>query len=622
MSSLLAEGLAASAVSYIRVSTKDQAFRGGLAEGLSLPAQRSAIKGKAEAIGANIVQEFVEAGESAKTADRPELQRMLAYIRANRIQYVIVHKLDRLARNRYDDVTINLAIREAGARLISVSENVDETPQGQLVHGIFSSVAEFYSKNLAQEVVKGMEEKVRQGGTPTRAPVGYLNVRTVVHGREARVIQLDPDRAHHIRWAFEEYASNPDMTLSRITELLEARGLTIKATAKQAERPLLRSQVHRMLTNRYYAGYVTWRDVEYPGTHQAIIDEALFGAVQERLAGNRAAGNRERKHLHYLTGSLYCGPCGSRMIYSQSRGRGGLYEYFVCSSRHTKSNDCQAPYVAVEKIEEAVGALWTTEQEPWRAAVLPQVRQRLREQLQVLQAGAHADRTGLQKRIDKIRRDRYKWAENAMDGVVPPDIAREKQEQLARQLASLEGELEALERAGIDTQATLDAVLDLITDPAPTYQQLGDPDRRRFNQAWFSRIYIDIVSEEPDGTPATSGERSVFANALQASRQLAALSLQDDNQEPPGSCEPGGLVRTMGSSAEPLVELRGLEPLTLCMPCRCATSCATAPLPAASRPGNTRNTRHTRPVARNRGQARSQAPMGRTGPVCGEAVRL
>ena len=110
----------ATAVAYIRVSTKDQAERGGQTEGFSIPAQREAIRRKAESMTALIVAEFTDAGESAKSADRPELQRMLSYLTANRVSYVLVHKVDRLARNRADDIEITMAIRSAGAPLVSV----------------------------------------------------------------------------------------------------------------------------------------------------------------------------------------------------------------------------------------------------------------------------------------------------------------------------------------------------------------------------------------------------------------------------------------------------------------------------------------------------------------------
>lgn len=95
------------AVTYQRVSTKEQASKGGRDEGFSIPAQRQANARKADDLGARIVAEFVDAGESARSADRPDLQRMLDYIATHQVTYCIVHKVDRLARNRLDDVEIH-----------------------------------------------------------------------------------------------------------------------------------------------------------------------------------------------------------------------------------------------------------------------------------------------------------------------------------------------------------------------------------------------------------------------------------------------------------------------------------------------------------------------------------
>src|SRR5580765_3788687 len=227
---------APTALVYLRVSTKEQAERGGETEGFSIPAQREACLRKAESLGARVVAEFIDAGESARSADRPELQRMLAHLVTEPVQYVIVHKVDRLARNRADDVEINLAIRKYGATLVSVSENIDQTPSGMLLHGIMSSIAEFYSQNLAAEIVKGTESKVKLGGTPTLAPIGYLNVRHIVDGREVRTISLDPERAPHIRWAFEAYATG-GWTLNQLTAELETRGLTRRPTRTRDAKP-------------------------------------------------------------------------------------------------------------------------------------------------------------------------------------------------------------------------------------------------------------------------------------------------------------------------------------------------------------------------------------------------
>ena len=118
---------------YLRVSTAAQATRGREPEGYSIPAQREACQAKATELDAEVVGEYVDRGESAKTADRPALKELLARLEAQRdLDYVIVHKVDRLARNRYDDATITYALHEAGVELVSVTENIDRTPVGTL----------------------------------------------------------------------------------------------------------------------------------------------------------------------------------------------------------------------------------------------------------------------------------------------------------------------------------------------------------------------------------------------------------------------------------------------------------------------------------------------------------
>lgn len=99
------------AVLYLRVSTREQAERGGEIEGFSIPAQREACLRKAESLGVTVDAEFVDAGESARSTRRPQLQAMLRHLPEHPAQFVIVHKVDRLARNRADDVEINLAIQ-------------------------------------------------------------------------------------------------------------------------------------------------------------------------------------------------------------------------------------------------------------------------------------------------------------------------------------------------------------------------------------------------------------------------------------------------------------------------------------------------------------------------------
>ena len=183
------------AVIYLRVSTKEQAAKDATGEGYSIPAQREACIRYVAERGWNLAEEFTNAGESARTADRPMLKALLRRIAEGGVGAVVVHKIDRLARSMEDHVAIRAALRHAGVQLVSVSENIEETASGRLVEGIHALMAEFYSANLAGEIRKGMTQKAKMGGWPTKAPIGYLNVREKIAGKEIAKVVLDPERA-------------------------------------------------------------------------------------------------------------------------------------------------------------------------------------------------------------------------------------------------------------------------------------------------------------------------------------------------------------------------------------------------------------------------------------------
>lgn len=291
------------AVVYLRVSTRDQAKRGGEAEGFSIPAQREACHRKAQSLGAEVVAEFKDAGASAKSAERPDLQRMLDYLATSPVDFVIVHKVDRLARNRMDDAQIHFAIRTAGATLVSCSENIDETPSGTLLHGVMSSIAEFYSQNLGAEAKKGMTQKAKSGGTPGRAPFGYLNVtHRDEEGREVRTVVVDADRATWVQWMYERYATG-EWTIGMLCAELEEQEVTTLARPKQPARPLSYSVIHSILKNRYYVGTVSFGGVDYEGKHEPLISEELWSKVEAIRHGRRRSKEKPSVRTHYLKGS-------------------------------------------------------------------------------------------------------------------------------------------------------------------------------------------------------------------------------------------------------------------------------------------------------------------------------
>ena len=288
------------AVSYVRVSTLDQARRGSEPEGLSIPAQREANRRRALEMGALVVAEFVERGRSGTSIERPELQGMLEYIQERPVGFVIVHKIDRLARNRAADSAITKTVLGAGAYLVSTTEAISTTPSGMLLHGIMASIAEFYSQNLATEVKKGMRQKVIQGGTPGRAPLGYLNERRFEDGREVRTITIDPERAEHIIWAFYAYASG-GWSVTRLAAELGARGLRTMPGPNTPAQSLTVNGLHHLLRHPYYKGIVVHDGGEHPGRHEPLIDSVTWATVQDILTARRN-GERSRVHDHYLKG--------------------------------------------------------------------------------------------------------------------------------------------------------------------------------------------------------------------------------------------------------------------------------------------------------------------------------
>jgi site-specific DNA recombinase len=158
------------AVLYLRVSSRGQLETDYDDDGLSIAAQRERCEQKACELGAEIVGEYIERAQSAKTNDRPELNAMLSRIKEQHdVDFVILWKVDRFARDRRDDANMLFEIELAGARLVSATENIDHTPAGRLMHGMLATFAEYYSRNLANEVLKGLTEKAKRGGTPGRS---------------------------------------------------------------------------------------------------------------------------------------------------------------------------------------------------------------------------------------------------------------------------------------------------------------------------------------------------------------------------------------------------------------------------------------------------------------------
>ena len=577
------------AVLYLRVSTKEQAERDGDPEGYSIPAQREACQRKGSSLGAVIVDEFVDRGESAKTADRPELQRLLKFVRESPPTYVVVHKIDRLARNRADDVAINLEFKTAGVQLVSVTENIDETPSGILLHGIMSSIAEFYSRNLANEVIKGSVQKAKSGGTPSRAPLGYLNVRQIDNGMESRIVQIDPERGPLMRWAFEAYASG-EWTLRKLLVEVTDRGLTSVGGPKTPSKPLGLSHFHGLLRHPYYIGIVRYRGVLYEGRHEPLVSQEVWDRVQTLLAANNFAGERQREHPHYLKGSIYCGNCGSRLIVCNAKSHmGTIYPYFICMGRQHNRTSCTQRAIRIDAAEEAVAAYYGAIRLSKEQA--DQVREYVREELTKLRR-LHAREKKLQdNRLRRLEGESKKLLDAHYADAVPLSLLKTEQARISKEISAAEERLSLVEGNYSSAERNLDRALALVQDCEAAYRNASDKVRRQFNQAFFKRLLIDS-DYNVDGELAAPFDVLLSEDLHRAAAQRAsddlrrkvdeALIVRDRDSESEvaeigvglkanHSRKPRRPLEFAGFKYETLVGRTGLEPVTPCVSCKCAT---------------------------------------------------
>lgn len=550
------------AVSYLRVSTHEQAERGGGAdEGFSIPAQREANKKKAASLGAFVVKEFVDRGESARSANRPELQKMLEYINENknRVDYVIVHKVDRLARNRGDDVDITRALHRAGVKLVSTTESIDESPSGILLHGIMSSIAEFYSRNLSNEVLKGLREKALNGGTNYHAPLGYKNVHIVDElGREESTVIIDEERAPLIKMAFEYFATG-DWIVNDLAEHLARLGLTTLATPRIPSKPMCKKVLTAILHSPYYKGLVYFQGVLYKGKHTPIVDEKTWQKVQDVLASH-VNGERTRKHPHFLKSTVYCGHCGSRMIIQQVRNHSGnLYPYFTCAGRQGKRTGCHMKAVLIDEVEYQIEKLYE------KMSMSHQFREifetQLSKQIEEVTESFKAELTKLNLLKEKLERKSKKLLEAHYADAIPLELLKSEQDKISKELLDINDQIEARNsNYGILTD-DLKQALDMIEDCGTIYKDAPDKIKRAFNQAIFEKInvYDDHISpefNEPFDILLDFNNSGVTRTELEKMESDSTDSMQAGN--------PDQIFFDQGFIKNLLVRVTGLEPAQPC----------------------------------------------------------
>ena len=324
------------AVIYARYSSDNQREE-------SIEGQIRECTAYAEKNGITILRHYIDRAFSAKTDNRPEFQNMIKDSGKRLFDMVIVWKLDRFARNRYDSARYKTLLKRNGVKVVSATEVISNGAEGIILESVLEGYAEYYSADLSEKVVRGMTENALKskynGGT---LPIGYQI-------DSDQCFQLDPLTAPFVLEAFQRYDEGATMT--QIRDWLNERG--VKNTRGQE---MTYNSVQHLLKNRRYIGEYTYRDIVVPDGIPAIVPQDLFDRVQGRLEKNKKAPARHKAEDDYLlTTKLFCGYCGAYLCgESGTSHTGNVHHYYKCVSVKKKRTECHKKSVRKEWIEDLV----------------------------------------------------------------------------------------------------------------------------------------------------------------------------------------------------------------------------------------------------------------------------
>ena len=307
------------AVAYARFSSDNQREE-------SIDAQLRAIRDYANKNGIVLLREYVDEARSATTDKRPAFQQMFSDLRD--VDAVIVHKLDRFSRDRYDSAFYKRELRKHGVKLISVLEPLDDSPESVILESVLEGMAEYYSKNLARETMKGLRETAYQcrhtGGMP---PLGY----DVVDGKYV----INPVEADTVRIIFDMYANG-----KKYAEILTV----LDGKVTKWGMPFTNTSLNSILRNEKYIGVYTFgrQSRKFHNSHREsddviripngvpkIVNDDVWALCQERLKAKKRNPANTAKRVYVLSGKLVC-DCGTTMQGASSVNQKGAYRYYRC----------------------------------------------------------------------------------------------------------------------------------------------------------------------------------------------------------------------------------------------------------------------------------------------------
>lgn len=444
---------------YARVSTEEQS------EGYSLDAQVSSFRTYCEVQGWEIAKEYIEAGVSGRSANRREFQEMLRDAEAGTFDCVLVHKLDRFSRSLRDTLNYLYRLDSWGVSFVSLVEAFDfTTPHGKLQMQILGAIAEWYSGNLSQEVVKGQTMRVRKGLPHARVPFGYRK-------GEGGVGEIYEPEAEIVRRIFEMYASG------RYTGSQIASDLNRAGHVAPSGRSWYDAGVMAVVKNPFYTGTVRYRGKSYPGKHRPLVSEDIFERCQkvreERGIHTRTGSPKLR--IYGLAGIAHCCECGRR-LYCMFAGK-NLYYRCRTKQRGGKCSQSRA-VLRADLLEEQVGEIIKS------IELLPGWRDRILEMLQVKGEDVETyqrERARLEEKVKRIRQ-MYQEVETT-EREYRRELAQTK-ERLEHLTPPQEMRADELLRAG-----------EYLETLGPVWEEATPQERREIYQLVLERVDVNVLEK-------------------------------------------------------------------------------------------------------------------------------
>lgn len=458
----------------------------------SIDAQLRAMKAYCQQKNFVIVNTYVDEAKSATTDRRPAFQQMISDSTNGNFNILLVHKLDRFARNRYDSAVYKRELKKNGVTVYSVLENLDDSPESIMMESVLEGMSEYYSQNLAREVMKGMRETALQckhtGGKP---PLGY-DVDT-----DTRKLVVNPIEAEAVKLIYSMYSEG--YGYSPILATLHKGGYRTKNGNE-----FQKNSLYSILTNPKYKGLYVFnrssskaadgtrnthlqKGVEdticIDGGCPQIVDTVTFNRVQERIKNNTHTGGRGNAKTNYLlSGYVHCKECGKAMV-GNTRHSGRNKDIYVTYRCPSKRYNCANKEINRDYLEASVVAL--LEEKLLNTAALKKAATNIRKQAQTGQRNADELRATLQNKLSEVTQGLANVADAVAAGLLSNALITRLNE-LEAEKAELEAALHSIK----DRDAPIVDVQLILSEYGKVKDSPSSPAYKDFIRSFVSKIEI------------------------------------------------------------------------------------------------------------------------------------